>query len=201
MPSDSEVIITDEFGESGAANQHTVRHKVVIPVARHLLKKKTIFQKLPRTILPVAALALALILAILICVIYETWWSNDSELDFRSHSKEDYLYHTKIVNYVNNPEHKSTWVAVYNKFASRGSDDDENETEQEKATKDKDNEVLKIFAEDKYKVFGDTLAYLPKLAARNEIQLPKNFDARVKWPLCGSVHRIYNQGRYKQLKL
>lgn len=61
-------------------------------------------------------------------------------------------------------------------------------------SKDKDNEVLKMFSESKYAVFGDTLTYLPKLAARNDIKLPDNFDARVKWPLCGSVHRIYNQG-------
>lgn len=88
MPSDSEVIITEEFGDSGSANQHTVRHKVVIPVARHLLKKKSVCQKLPRTILPVAALAMTLLLAILICIFYETWWaSKETELGFKPHSK------------------------------------------------------------------------------------------------------------------
>jgi hypothetical protein len=90
MPSDSEVIITDEFGDIGSANQHTVRHKVVIPVAAagRLLKKKSACQKFPRTILPVATLAMILLLAILTCIIYETWWaSKDAELGFRSHSK------------------------------------------------------------------------------------------------------------------
>ncbi|KAI6191290.1 Pept-C1 domain-containing protein [Aphelenchoides bicaudatus] len=192
MVSESEVIITDQFDETGAANQNTVRHKVIVPVARHLLKKKSVCHKLPRTLLTVAFLATTLLFMIFICIVYETWWtSKDPELGFKPHSKEDYKYHTDIVNYVN--ENKASWKAEYNKFASRGSDEDENELEQDKS-KDKDNEVMKKFADSKYAVFGDTLTYLPKLAARNDIQLPTNFDARLKWPMCSSVHRIYNQG-------
>lgn len=75
MVSESEVIITDQFEDSGSANQHTVRHKVIVPVAaaRHLLKKKSACQKLPRTIMPVVGLAAILLVAILFCIIYETW--------------------------------------------------------------------------------------------------------------------------------
>lgn len=132
MPSDSEVIITDEFGDSGSANQHTVRHKVVLPVnaARQLLKKKSICQQFPRTILPVVALAMSLILAIIICIIFETWWSSkESELGFKPHSKgkpkilhkliarfcsEDYNYHVNMVNYINDPKNKATWKVRIN---------------------------------------------------------------------------------------
>lgn len=81
MPSDSEVIITDEFGDSGSANQHTVKHKVVIPAAaRHLLKKKSAFQKLPRTLFFVVGLAAILLCVIVFCIIYETWFSSVSLL-------------------------------------------------------------------------------------------------------------------------
>lgn len=98
-----------------------------------------------------------------------------------------------MVNYVNDPKNKATWTASYNKFASRGSDETEEEAEQDKAAKDKDNEVFKVFSKSEYSVFGDTLEYLPKLVAHNDLTLPKSFDARLRWPLCGSVHRIYNQ--------
>jgi hypothetical protein len=99
-----------------------------------------------------------------------------------------------MVNYINDPKNKATWSAFYNKFASRGSHDAEEDAEQDKADKERDNEVFKVFSKSEYAVFGDTLEYLPTLVARNDLVLPKNFDARIKWPLCGSVHRIYNQG-------
>lgn len=116
------------------------------------------------------------------------------EFTFRVHSKEDKDYHMKLINYVNDPTHKAKWKAVYNKFASRGSEDEDDKAEFGEKSKEKDNEVLKIFDESQYAVFGDTLNYLPQLAARSDIQLPTNFDARIRWPLCASVHRIYNQG-------
>ncbi|KAF8383072.1 hypothetical protein PRIPAC_72214 [Pristionchus pacificus] len=43
------------------------------------------------------------------------------------------------------------------------------------------------------KAFGDTKEHLTKLASAT-ITLPESFDARDKWPRCGSIHRIPNQG-------
>lgn len=82
MPSDSEVIITDEFGDSGSANQHTVRHKVIVPVAaaRHLLKKKSVCQRIPRTMVQIVfALGAILFFLILLCIVHETWFTPVSQ--------------------------------------------------------------------------------------------------------------------------
>ncbi|KAI6243892.1 Pept-C1 domain-containing protein [Aphelenchoides fujianensis] len=191
MPSDSEVIIADDFNGSA----HTVRHKVIAPVAtaHRLLKKKSDCQSGLITVPHVMALGIILFGLMLLCFFVETWWSaKNSDLVWPQHSSEDVLYHQKMVAFVNDPHNKATWTARYNKFASKGMAEEE-EKNDPNDSKEKDNEVLKVFDESKYAVFGDTLTYLSGLVKRNDV-LPKSFDARLKWPLCTFISRIQNQG-------
>ncbi|KAI6205751.1 Pept-C1 domain-containing protein [Aphelenchoides besseyi] len=193
MPSDSEVIITDEF--DGTAR--TVRHKVIAPVAtaRQLLKKKTACQNVSRTVLHVLILGITFFVLILLCICLETWWSaKNSDLMFQPHTSEDAAYHHGLVNYVNDPRNNATWKAKYNRFASKGMEEEEEKNDPNDKSKEKDNEVLRMFEESKDSVFGDTLDYLSELIKRDDIVLPETFDARIRWPLCASISRIQNQG-------
>ncbi|CAD5230141.1 unnamed protein product [Bursaphelenchus okinawaensis] len=200
MPSDSEVIISDDFGDSQSPTTTPVytqvRHKVHKPhshvtAAREFVKRQKLCQRTPMAVFKVSVLGLTLLLIIIMCVIYQTWLNTPST-NHRPHSRDDEEYHLKLVNYINNPAHQTEWKAEYNKFAARGMDEEE-DTPNEK-NKEKDNEIFNIFKNNKYAVFGDTLSYLPRLVARRDVKIPKSFDIRLKWPLCSSVHRIQNQG-------
>jgi len=144
-------------------------------------------------------LGLLLLLIILGATSFETWVSSrtiendgglDEETSYIAHTDEDKDYHIAIVKDVN--ERKSTWTAVYNKFASRSKGTGFMADPESQKTFMLKNIVLDrnaTFAE----LVGDTIDHVKELS-KMDIDLPKNFDAREKWPFCESIHRVPNQG-------
>ncbi|KAE9550941.1 hypothetical protein FO519_005855 [Halicephalobus sp. NKZ332] len=112
------------------------------------------------------------------------------KVSYIEHSEQDEKYHMRIVKDVN--ERKTTWKAVYNKFASRSRDYGFMlEPEYQKTY------MLRNIVLDRNATFeelvGDTMSHVKELADMS-IDLPKSFDAREKWPFCESIHRVVNQG-------
>ncbi|VIO89976.1 Uncharacterized protein BM_BM951 [Brugia malayi] len=101
-------------------------------------------------------------------------------IEWIGHSEEDKRYHLSIVTYVN--ELNTTWKAIYNRFASRGVSAKE----------------ISLLAHKKKKIsqeyrLGDTVEHIKFLKSK-KLHLPEQFDARLQWPLCWSVHQVANQG-------
>lgn len=167
---DSVAIVTDIKGSS------------TVVVAR---KKKGVHWKPPRqlpwAIIIIVGLGVTLLISIIICIVLETIRSS-AHLATNSppyHSNEDMIYHMEIVNYINGLSN-STWRATYNRFASRGQ---EMGSVMPKMDGNMSHEHL----------FGDTVRHL-RVLKRQKLKLPVNFDARLHWPQCWSVHQVANQG-------
>uniref|UniRef100_A0AC35FXU2 Peptidase C1A papain C-terminal domain-containing protein n=1 Tax=Panagrolaimus sp. PS1159 TaxID=55785 RepID=A0AC35FXU2_9BILA len=207
MPSDSEVIIATETDGTGT------RHKVVIPAAmtpRSLFKKPRLnTSRFPFLMICVICCGLLLLFIILIATSAETWFSSgggggidrstdyddgeelqEHEIVFVKHTASDERYHRAIVNDVNRKQ--GSWKAVYNKYASKSQSSgllSDPESQKVFYIRNIVTNENSTFSE----LMGDTILQQKKLAKMN-INLPKRFDAREKWPFCESVHRVMNQG-------
>jgi len=132
-------------------------------------------------------LCLLLLLLICACIIIETSVSSMSARPSPGNiSPHDQKYHENIVKTVNGIS-ASRWTAKYNRFASRSS-----------VKSHFDYDEMTIIAQQNRKMndealYGDTIAHLRMLMAVN-IQLPGQFDARLRWPYCATVHSVPNQG-------
>ncbi|VBB31707.1 unnamed protein product [Acanthocheilonema viteae] len=109
-----------------------------------------------------------------------------NRLSFRSrkgqigHSEEDKQYHLSIISYIN--ELNTTWKAIYNRFASRAINE-----HKISVLFQRNNEISREY------ILGDTVEHI-KLLKSKKLHLPQQFDARLQWPLCWSIHQVANQG-------
>ncbi|CAG9531643.1 unnamed protein product [Cercopithifilaria johnstoni] len=103
-----------------------------------------------------------------------------SEKGLIGHSEEDRRYHLSIVAYVN--KLNTTWKATYNRFASRAISKHEISVLAQRNNKINQEYLL-----------GDTIEHINLLKSK-KLHLPQQFDARLQWPNCWSVHQVANQG-------
>uniref|UniRef100_A0A915E2N7 Peptidase C1A papain C-terminal domain-containing protein n=1 Tax=Ditylenchus dipsaci TaxID=166011 RepID=A0A915E2N7_9BILA len=198
--SDTEVIIAP--GNAGQGGVVPILSAASATTERVLLRHKkssSTSKRVPLSMVQVLLFGLILLIVILCCIIVETWWSATSDPDlneedteslhqsspfrnhpnsatqntinklgYEPHSHLDRKFHQQLVADVNsNP--KAKWKAVYNKFASRASDPQMSDVCGHRRT--------------------DKIFDLSK-----NMSLPREFDARQKWPTCESLHRVVNQG-------
>ncbi|OZC05609.1 papain family cysteine protease, partial [Onchocerca flexuosa] len=97
------------------------------------------------------------------------------------HSEDDKRHHLSLVAHIN--ELNTTWKAVYNRFASRA-------LNHALSSFEKTTLISKFKRE--YPI-ADSIEHI-KLLKSKKLDLPKQFDARLQWPLCWSVHQVANQG-------
>ncbi|PAV64213.1 hypothetical protein WR25_12548 isoform B [Diploscapter pachys] len=166
-----------------SSNTSTIVRNTVVRAKKD---KKPKHKRTPWTYFQVLALGIILLFLILACVIIETISRlKFSEATWTEHTKDQKKHHIKIVDSVN--AKNLGWTASYNRFASLASDE--------------------IFSSQHSMSDHNTL-FLPRKSAKNELEdteehinyllkkdvsIPESFDARLKWPLCWSIHQIFNQ--------
>uniref|UniRef100_A0A0N5B3D2 Pept_C1 domain-containing protein n=1 Tax=Strongyloides papillosus TaxID=174720 RepID=A0A0N5B3D2_STREA len=152
------------------------------------------------TVIQVIILGSALFISIVLCVIFETIFHehvNDT-MDYGNNeilfklTGHDEKYHRKLVEYVNSLRN-STWKARYNRFATQskhlfysGSSNIENIESREKSY---------VRGKTEKELIGNTFEHYEELInTTKNLILPKEFDGRLKWAYCASIHRVANQG-------
>uniref|UniRef100_A0A7E4URH6 Pept_C1 domain-containing protein n=1 Tax=Panagrellus redivivus TaxID=6233 RepID=A0A7E4URH6_PANRE len=105
----------------------------------------------------------------------------------RKVTKETHAYMRSLVNQINNaPDVR--WKAKFNPFATRTHDYNYKTLKNSTAIKEYIATIEEMFESDKMKEHIKQLEELP------DKELPKNFDARDKWPQCPTLSTIPNQG-------
>ncbi|WKY15698.1 hypothetical protein Q1695_000861 [Nippostrongylus brasiliensis] len=146
------------------------------------------YQRTPIAFYQALILGAVLLILILICVAAETWRSTSRDEDSPiQHSQEDKEYHLSIVEQVNSSP-GFTWRGRYNKFASRAESTPYSSSDADAAKTLWRN----IFELDDSQLLQDTVEHIQALK-RMRGDIPKEFDARTRWPKCWSVHQIFNQ--------
>ncbi|VDN27608.1 unnamed protein product [Gongylonema pulchrum] len=140
-------------------------------------------------VIVITGIGVLLLATIIVCIVIETvspktgtrFWGTKV---WRNHDEQDSVYHLSIVAYVN--QLNTTWKAKYNRFASRSL-----------GTELTPQEMSELVEEGKKmnqeQLLGDTIEHMKILRSR-KVRLPQQFDARLRWPLCWSVHQVSNQG-------
>uniref|UniRef100_A0A1I8EQY0 Peptidase C1A papain C-terminal domain-containing protein n=1 Tax=Wuchereria bancrofti TaxID=6293 RepID=A0A1I8EQY0_WUCBA len=115
------------------------------------------------------------------------------EFDHFQKSHEIKTYFEKLVQAINESPNLK-WKAKYNPFGIRSEKPDI--MFNKISLNDKSNIINKKLIDDIYKFHESNLMkqHIRKLSDFPASELPDEFDARRKWPLCPSIHNVPNQG-------
>uniref|UniRef100_A0A0N4Z8T7 Pept_C1 domain-containing protein n=1 Tax=Parastrongyloides trichosuri TaxID=131310 RepID=A0A0N4Z8T7_PARTI len=206
MPSDSLTSDTSLIVVGDPSTSVTVQTKVIDTKNRKNSPTYTrrcipkIDKKTNCTVIQVIILGSTLFILIILCAILETIFQEGTKetIDYGNNDVfppligHDSKYHHDLVDYVNNLSN-STWIAKYNRYATQSkhlfhsnSTNIENIESREKSY---------VRGKTEKELIGNTFEHYEELInVTKNIILPKEFDSRLKWPYCASIHRVANQG-------
>lgn len=134
----------------------------------------------------ITGIGILVLVTVIVCIVVETISTRTDPWGtkiWNGHNVQERLYHLAVVAYIN--QRNTSWKAKYNRFATR-------------ATEMNAQEMWEIYERGKWLkeeevIIGDTVEHLHQLKSI-KLELPQQFDARLRWPLCWSVHQVSNQG-------
>uniref|UniRef100_A0A1I7WY57 Pept_C1 domain-containing protein n=1 Tax=Heterorhabditis bacteriophora TaxID=37862 RepID=A0A1I7WY57_HETBA len=205
-------IATDEIALVQTGGDLVEGQPVQVIVRKTKISKPKLSMKYHRTpfaFYQVLALGALLLLLILACVAIETL-RNTSKIDDLSslHSNKEMEYHKGIVHLIN--YQNLSWKARYNRFASQAEGSTGVAVDSEMG-----RFILENFALEGQQLLQDTRSHVEGLMRfdavvssinsikifviriielfKTNLEIPTNFDVRLQWPQCWSVHQVFNQ--------